>query len=67
MKETTINIEGMMCEHCLNSVTKAITGIDGVTDVEVSLNPGQAKVNFDSSKIDVEDLEEVITDKGYRV
>jgi copper chaperone CopZ len=42
-------------------------GVEGVTDVEVALNPGQAKVNYDSSKIDIEDLKGVITESGYKV
>lgn len=49
------------------AVTKALTELEGVTDVEVSLNPGQAKVNYNSSKIDIEDLKGVITESGYKV
>jgi len=67
MTETRISIEGMMCGHCQMAVTKALTSVEGVTDVEVSLNPGQAKVNYDSSKIDIEDLKGVITESGYKV
>jgi copper chaperone len=67
MKEITISIEGMMCGHCQMAVTKALTELEGVTDVEVSLNPGQAKVNYNSSKIDIEDLKGVITESGYKV
>jgi copper chaperone len=67
MKEITISIEGMMCGHCQMAVTKALTELEGVTDVEVSLNPAQAKVNYNSSKIDIEDLKGVITESGYKV
>lgn len=67
MKEITISIEGMMCGHCQMAVAKALTELEGVTDVEVSLNPGQAKVNYNSSKIDIEDLKGVITESGYKV
>jgi len=57
----------MMCGHCQMAITKALTSVEGVTDVEVSLNPGQAKVNYDSSKINIEDLKGVITESGYKV
>lgn len=67
MKQTVIKIEGMMCEHCKMAVTKALSTLDGVHEVAVELNPGQAKVNYDSGKIDIESLKEVIVEKGYRV
>lgn len=46
-------IVGMNCPHCQAAVTKAISGVDGVTDVEVSLSSGLAKVqgSHDSAKL----------------
>lgn len=46
-------IVGMNCPHCQAAVTKAIIGVDGVTDVEVSLSSGLAKVqgHHDSAKL----------------
>lgn len=46
-------IVGMNCPHCQAAVTKAISGVDGVTDVEVSLSSGLAKVqgHHDSAKL----------------
>lgn len=67
MKETTINIQGMMCEHCKKSVTEALSKLEGVTEVEVSLDTGQAKVNYDSNKTDIEDLKGVILEAGFQV
>jgi copper chaperone len=39
---TTIKIKGMSCKHCVMAVTKALTGIDGITDVRVDLERGEA-------------------------
>ena len=38
-----IKIDGMMCEHCVKAVTKALSGIDGVTVLSVSLEDGLPK------------------------
>ncbi|SDB53893.1 copper ion binding protein [Desulfonatronum thiosulfatophilum] len=38
----TIKVSGMSCQHCVNAVTKALSGIDGVQDVKVSLEKKQA-------------------------
>ena len=66
-KETvSIKIDGMMCEHCVKAVTKALSAIDGVTVQSVSLEDGVAKVgvpdDFDTSK-----LKAPIEEEGYEV
>ncbi|NOR48704.1 MAG: copper chaperone, partial [Methanosarcinaceae archaeon] len=47
MTTETIKIEGMSCGHCQMTVTNAISGVDGVSNVEVSLKDGQATVDYD--------------------
>ncbi len=42
MKEKRLNVEGMMCEHCVAHVTKALEGVKGVKNVRVSLDEGTA-------------------------
>lgn len=37
-------ITGMNCPHCQASVTKAISGVEGVTQVDVNLSTGKATV-----------------------
>jgi copper chaperone len=39
---TTIKIRGMSCQHCVMAVTKALGGIDGIKDVRVDLEKGDA-------------------------
>ena len=45
-----LKIEGMSCGHCEKSVSRIITGIDGVTECAVSVNNSSAEVTFDTSK-----------------
>lgn len=39
----TIKISGMSCGHCVSSVTKALNEIDGIKNVEVSLEKKEAR------------------------
>ena len=39
---TTIKIKGMSCKHCVMAVTKTLGGIDGIKDVQVDLEKGEA-------------------------
>ncbi|MBB5262913.1 Cu+-exporting ATPase [Catenibacillus scindens] len=63
--EKTMMIEGMMCNHCVAHVTKALNGIDGVSAV-VSLEDKNAKLTLTK---DVPDdvLIKAVTDAGYEV
>jgi copper chaperone len=38
----TIKIKGMSCQHCVMSVTKALSAIEGIRDVRVDLQKGEA-------------------------
>lgn len=63
MKKTLI-IEGMMCGHCEVHVKKALLGLDGVTDAEVSHQKGEAVITLSK---DIPDalLKKTIEDEGY--
>ena len=39
-----IKIRGMSCQHCVMAVKKALGGIDGIKDVSVDLEKGEADV-----------------------
>ena len=63
--EKTMKIEGMMCQNCVKHVTKALTGIPGVT-AEVNLEAGTAKVTVPEGVTD-QMLTEAVTEAGYEV
>lgn len=67
MKEATIKIEGMMCEHCKMAVTKALSSLTGIAEVSVSLEPGTARISYDPEKIGMEDVKKVVEETGYSV
>jgi len=41
MKQITIGIDGMSCQHCVMRVKKAIEGLAGISDLSVEVEaPG---------------------------
>ena len=42
--EKTLQIEGMMCQHCVMHVQKALAAVPGVEKTGVSLEEKSAKV-----------------------
>lgn len=65
MKEITINIEGMSCQHCVMRAKKAIEGLAGIASLTVEV--GNAKVTFDETKIQQRDIENAIVKAGYKI
>ena len=65
-KTVTIRVQGMHCGGCASSVTKALKATDGVEDVQVSYEKGEAVVRYDDQKVTVAKLREVINDTGFK-
>ena len=62
--QKTLDVEGMMCEHCVAHVTKALEGVEGVTSAKVSLDDKKAVVSMDTDVPD-DKLIAAVVDAGY--
>ena len=60
-----LKINGMMCSHCVAHVEKALTSIDGVDSVNVSLDDKSATIN--GTNLNQEVLEKAVIDAGYEI
>jgi copper chaperone len=61
-----IKVKGMSCAHCVATMTKAMTGLPGVSNVRVDLASG--RVSYDSAApIPPEDLARVVKTAGFEV
>lgn len=62
--EKILNVEGMSCNHCVASVRKALEGLDGVREADVSLDDKKVRVELDKDLAD-EALVKAVEDAGY--
>ncbi len=62
----TMKIEGMMCAHCTGRVEKALSAIDGVSAVEMSLEGKSATLTL-SKEVDDKALTDAVAEAGYEV
>ncbi|HLT15620.1 MAG TPA: heavy metal-associated domain-containing protein [Acidimicrobiales bacterium] len=63
---TTYRVKGMSCGHCVSAVTEALSGLDGVTDVAVDLDAGEATVTSEGP-LPQETVAEAIDEAGYEL
>ncbi len=60
----TIKISGMRCGHCQGSVTKTLSEINGVSNVNVDLEKGEATYTA-TDDVNVEIIKEAIAKIGF--
>ncbi|MDA8344520.1 MAG: cation transporter [Thermaerobacter sp.] len=65
MAALTLAIDGMTCDHCKMTVTKALMGVEGVKTAQVSLEDARADVEFDPARVSVEALVQAVDEEGY--
>ena len=62
----TILIEGMQCNHCKMTVEKALSSIEGITNVEVSLEDKNAVIEY-NKEIENDKIKQVIEEAGFSI
>ena len=67
MAKTKLRIDGMSCQHCVKTVTDALTEIPGVRRAKVNLRKGEAVVHFDESRVSTTNLTKAITAAGFQI
>ncbi|MDA8432341.1 MAG: copper ion binding protein [Nitrospiraceae bacterium] len=65
MIETTIQVDGMSCQHCVMRVKKAVEGLTGIAKADVQV--GVVNVTFDDAKIQKKEIEDAIVKAGYKI
>jgi copper chaperone len=65
METTIIKVAGMSCGGCVSSVTKVLQGLPGVASATVSLERGEATVEFESASVTRESLKQAVEDAGF--
>jgi copper chaperone CopZ len=66
-KTVNLDVEGMTCTGCENTIKEAVGKVPGVTDVTASHTEGLAVVKYDSTKTDLKAISGAILDAGYTV
>ena len=65
--EMTIRIQGMHCASCTMNVENFLIRLDGIFDVKADLTSQTAKIRYDSSKVALDEIEEVIVSLGFEL
>jgi P-type Cu+ transporter len=60
-----IKVLGMSCNHCVDSVKKAVSKLEGVKSVEVELIKNKATIKYDTTIVSLDSIINAVTEAGY--
>jgi copper chaperone CopZ len=63
----SIDIEGMTCTGCENTIKGGISELEGIVEVTASHVDGNATVKYDKSRASIDQMKGAIEKKGYTV
>ena len=66
-ESVSFSVEGMSCQHCVNSIKKSVGAIDGIMNIGVDLKSKKVNVTYNPEKVDVDTIKETIEEQGYDV
>ncbi|WP_290877067.1 heavy-metal-associated domain-containing protein [Gracilimonas sp.] len=65
MNTSVLNIEGMGCSGCVDTVENTLSALPGVKSVTVNLQKGTAMVDFDEQEVSETEFKQAIKEAGY--
>lgn len=65
MKQVTLSVSGMKCDHCAATVQQALEAVDGVQQAEVSLEASTANLLLEDGVLD-RDLVAAVETAGFQ-
>lgn len=65
MKVETLQVKGMSCQHCVQSVEKAVREVGA--SAKVDLGKEAVTVEYDESTVTLQAIRDAIEDQGYDV
>jgi copper ion binding protein len=63
---TRVSVTGLTCQHCVMSVTEEVSGIEGVSAVDVRLDDGLVTVLADR-EVEPREIEAAVLEAGFEL
>ena len=68
MKVHTVNLkqDNMLCHRCVLNVVKALSHIDGIKELDVSLEEQRIKISYDNEKFSRQVVQDIVNEAIIR-
>ena len=67
MRQISLVVPAISCEHCKHTVESTLKGFEGVEDAVVDVANKRVALKYDPDKADLRLMEEALSEEGYDV
>ena len=67
MRQETIKVEGMTCQHCVQTITEALNNITGLNTVNVDLVKKEVSIKFNENETKLKKIFDKIIEVGFEL
>ena len=60
IKNVDLKVKGMSCQHCVNSIAEALSGLEGVGSSVIDLETKTVSIDFDPAVVTLETIIDAI-------
>ena len=65
MKQELIKVEGMTCQHCVQTIRRALNKISGLNSIDIILDNKEVNVRFDENETNLQEITKKIVEVGF--
>jgi copper chaperone len=66
-REITLSVPDVSCEHCVKTVSGALSALPGVAAIDVDLTSKTVRFRYEPAQVSLERIEETLDEAGYTV
>lgn len=67
MKQELIKVEGITCQHCVQTISEALIKISGINSIDVNLDKKEVYVRFDEKETNLQKITNKIVELGFEL
>ncbi len=67
MRQLSLVVPAISCDHCKHTVESTLKQFDGVQDAIVDIANKRVALSYDPDKVELAKLEEALSEEGYDV
>ena len=67
MTKELLKVEGMTCQHCVQTITDALGKIDGINKVAVDLDKKEVQVDYNEQRTSLQQISDKIVEVGFEL
>ena len=67
MIQESLKVEGMTCQHCVETIKDALGGIVGINKVAVDLDKKEVQVDYNGEKTNLQEISDKIVEVGFEL